>query len=372
MSNYENEEWGKVDDGMHHFKKFAVVLENNIAKYPKVSKKQLFETQKRQMENLVELERQYRETLANHERGDEIYGYFLRYIREERKNILSSRPFFRERAETFTEEISVAFKANDIQALKKFHVNYPFVLISQQKLRCNEVPELVELAKKIKAQRDELVITNMPLAINRARMFWNKTPRSQLSYMDLVQIACEGLMSAIDKYCLPFRSVFRSVAIGRMVGNFIENYSETLVHFFPADRRKLYRANKNVGRLGGMADADYDVLADRVNDGVTEAMFRTTASELVELMQAASCVSLDAFTMPSLDPSDERSTSEDSGPKAADELRPDAKAEQRELAGLLQRYSGHFTMLEKKVLVLKGLPLVINQLDKIEDDGLDW
>ena len=371
MSANENEDWGKVDDGMQHFKKFAVVLEKNIAKYPKVSKKQLFETQKRQMENLVDLEKQYRETLANHERGDEIYGLFLHYIRNERRNILASRPFFRERAETFTEQISVAFKANDIQTLKNFHFNYPFVLLSQQKLKCNEIPELVELAKRIKAQRDELVVTNMPLAINRARMFWNKTPRSQLSYMDLVQIACEGLMSAIDKYCMPFRSVFRSVAIGRMVGNFIENYSETLVHFFPADRRKLYRANKNVGRLGGMSDADYDALAKAVNEGVTEAMFTTTASELVELMQAASCVSLDAFTMPSLDPSDERSTSEDSGPKAADELRPDVRTEQKELANLLQKYSGHLTMLERKVLVLKGLPLVVNSLDKIED-GLDW
>jgi hypothetical protein len=106
----------------------------------------------------------------------------------------------------------------------------------------------------------------MPLAIAQAKQFWHKAPSAtkdtRFSFMDFVQIAADGLMSAVDKFVLPggleanpaLIRVWRAVAIGRMKGNFIEMFSETTIHFFPQDKRKLYRANKHLKEFSGQID----------------------------------------------------------------------------------------------------------------------
>ena len=57
----------------------------------------------------------------------EIYKKFLQHICVKQKNILSARPYFRESAVTFSKKITPAIKNNDIDALKKFDINYQFI-----------------------------------------------------------------------------------------------------------------------------------------------------------------------------------------------------------------------------------------------------
>jgi hypothetical protein len=108
--------------------------------------------------------------------------------------------------------------------------------------------ELARLAKQIWESREKLVERNMPLAINRAKMFWGKVPKADRELMDFVQLAAEGLISAVDKFVLPYRTVFRSVIIGRVTGNMTEASSDTLMHFYPSDKRILYKANLIIHR----------------------------------------------------------------------------------------------------------------------------
>jgi RNA polymerase sigma factor (sigma-70 family) len=334
-----------------HFKQFAVSLERAIEKYGDLSEETLLERQKRQIETLVALETKFRKTLINHDWGPTMYREFLEFICS--NNILAARPYFRERQSVFTSEISKALKNRSDKSLYKFHFNFNFIqwVMKQRKWRSRKGGPIASLADQIAEQRQELIEMNMPLAISRARIFWSRTPKAQLEYMDLVQIACEGLMSAIDKFVLPYSKVFRSVAIGRMVGNFIEQYSETLVHFYPVDKRKIYRANKLVHKYG--ENIDFDKLADEINDGV-EQEHKTTPTEIASLMAAASTVSADAAP-PDLGDSDEQLESQVDRFAADRSLQPDYQVENAEAMTSLKWAIGHLTVLERKLLYMKGV-----------------
>ena len=214
-----------IMDQDNHFRDFAKVLEGAIAEYGALTEETLLERQCHQMEKLAALEDEFRLTLVGSRYGDEIYKAFISFVCDEKKNILYARPFFRERQVVFTTQIGGALKTRSVECLQKFHINYQFVSFVLAQRRWLKRSKVVRLASQISELRNALAIINMPLAISRARIFWSRTPKSQLSYMDLVQICSIGLLSAIDKFVLPFSRVFRSVIIGRCVGDMIESYS---------------------------------------------------------------------------------------------------------------------------------------------------
>ena len=154
-----------------------------------------------------------------------VFRDFIKYICEERKNILAARPFFRERQAIFTSKVSNALRDRSEVNLSKFHFNFQFIKFTMKARNWGKDSQIRNLYNQIDSLRTEIIEMNMPLAISRTRIFYSKTPPSQLSYMDFVQIGAEGLMSAVDKFCLPYSKVFRSVIIGRIVGNYIESYS---------------------------------------------------------------------------------------------------------------------------------------------------
>ena len=331
-----------------HFKEFALALEREIAKYGDQSDRH--NVQKRQIETLMALEEEFRAVLTTHRWGEAVYRDFIEYIRREKRNLLAARPYFRERQEVFTAEIGVALKAKDAKALFKYRLNYQFVQWALASRKWYPRSRARLLGSAIQKARTEIIETNMPLAISRARIFWSRTPRSHLSYMDLVQISCEGLMSGLDKY-VPADEViprqFRGVAIGRITGNFIDDYSATLLHFFPADKRRLYRANKEVSRCPD--GVDYERVAAAVNADM-DGEARASASEIAGLLAAASCVSADSS-----------STGDPDAPEPIDRFaapagsRPDVQAEEREAVGAVSEAIQRLSVFERKLLRLKGV-----------------
>jgi RNA polymerase sigma factor (sigma-70 family) len=346
-SKAESQE-GKEMSNSEHFKNFAKTLEAAIEKYGGVEEITLVARQKEQVEKLVALEKKFRRTLIKHPWGPGVYKSFIDLIIRERKNILAARPYFRERQDVFTSRIAKCLKGEKPKALYKFHFNYQFVRFVIDSRKWPKGGKIVRLGQEIEQIRTELVEMNMPLAISRARIFWSKTPKSHLSYMDLVQISCEGLMSAIDKFVLPYSKVFRAVAIGRIIGELIENYSETLVHFYPQDKRKIYRANK---RMNKHADGvDFERLASEINEGIERAQM-TDASEISGLVAAASHVSTDSHA-----PTEENTVTDALDKFAADAtVQPDVTYEEYEAAHALHDALHVLTPFERKVLRLKGI-----------------
>ena len=85
------------------------------------------EIQKKQVEDLLDAEIKFRETILKYRQSTEIYKKFLQKICIVNKNILSARPYFRETAVSFSKKITPAIKANDIDTLKTFDINYQFI-----------------------------------------------------------------------------------------------------------------------------------------------------------------------------------------------------------------------------------------------------
>lgn len=353
-------------DPEDHFRYFAHSLQSsNLRKYGKVPEKDLLALQKEQVEKLVDLEDQFRRAVIESPYGVDVYRKFVAHICDERKNILDARPFFRERQEIFTAEISGALKKRNEKALFRFHGNWQLVSYLLGARRWGPKSKVAKLAAEIAKVRTEIVEMNLPLAISRARIFYSRTPKSHLSHMDLVQIAAEGLLSGVDKFCLPFSKAFRSVCIGRMVGNFIERYSETMVHFYPGDRRTLYRINKAASKVTDRwADLDFEALAEQINSDVEDDKSKTNADEIVRLMAASGVVSADDVEpvgKSGLTTTDGRSPREAGLHRyaAPEEWRPDVRYEEAQTARALAEAILKLPLLEQKVLRLRGVDLTL-------------
>ena len=255
--------------------------------------------QEQQVEELLDVERKFKNEILKRRQATEIYKKFLQLVCIKNKNILSARPYFRQNAVTFSKEITPAIKAADIQELKRFDINYQFIKFIKESWLGPFPKRAEQLFQRVHEARRILIENNMPLAINRAKLFYRKTPRSHLSLMDLIEICGMGLAAGVDKWCGKYSKVFVSVCIGRMVGNMIDSYSETVLHFYPSDKRILYKANSIRGRQG---IDDVVELTAAVNasfkqdelDGKSIPKHDITVSELSALMSAASTVSADA------------------------------------------------------------------------------
>jgi hypothetical protein len=163
-----------------------------------------------------------------------------------------------------------------------------------------------------------------------------------------------GLIAGIDKYVGEYRSVFRSVAIGRMVGNLIDEYSSTTLHFYPSDKRILYKAHTLRGRKGiddvkELTEAVKEAFKVDALEGKSIPKTNIDVGELSSLMSAASTCSADAtvndegFSVYSftVDPSQDIESS----------------YIQKESTNSMLTHAKKLPILHKKVLRLKGIKL---------------
>lgn len=343
------------DDG--GFRLFASALEQRLDTYTPVPRKKLLQFQRKQIKNLVGLENKFRKALIRDSRGPGVYKKFVAHIVKQKNGILSARPYFRERQTMFSEEISEVLKKKSDKALYRFRFNFNFILFALKQYKWGDGSEVAQLAKQIQKQRMELLEMNIPLAISQARIFWSATPKSHLSYMDLVQIHVMGLLIAIDKFVPPGRGLsmkqeleeyrkFRAVAIGRMMGDRIEQYSETMLHFFPADKRKIYRALKALRRQN--ANVSMEDVTESVNKDIKDTKHHTNPEEISQLLAGASHVSGDM----SIEPDGE--TTLDRIPDKT-ENDPYAKIEDEDAIVKIGVVARELPLFEKKLLKLKGL-----------------
>lgn len=315
------------------------------------------EIQKKQVEDLLDAEIKFRETILKYRQSTEIYKKFLQKICIVNKNILSARPYFRETAVSFSKKITPAIKANDIDTLKTFDINYQFIKFIRDNWLGPFPKRAEQLYERVHKARTLLIEDNMPLAINRAKLFYRKTPKSHLTLMDMIGICGMGLAAGIDKWCGTYTPVFRSVCIGRMVGNLIDAYSETMLHFYPSDKRILYKAHTIRGRRGiedihALTEAVNQSFKDDEKEGKSIPKGEVTVSELSYLMSAASTVSADNTV--TVNDGEEFGVYD----YTADETQ-DIEAQYMEMESTAQMLSlaSKLPLMHRKVLKLKGIKI---------------
>lgn len=308
--------------------------------------------QKEQVEELMDAERKFKDTILKYRQATEIYKKFLQKVRIENKNILSARPYFREKSVVFSKKITPAIKAEDIELLKTFHINFQFIEFIKRKWLGPFPKRAQQLYERVYKARNRLIEDNMPLAINRAKLFYRKTPKSHLTLIDMIGICGMGLAAGVDKWCGPYSPVFRSVCIGRMVGNLIDSYSETMLHFYPSDKRILYKAHtlrsrKQIDDIKELTEAVKTGFIEDALEGKSVPKTKIDASELSSLMNAASTVSADAtvndegFGVYQYTPDEQQNTEE-------------SYIEQEKMNGLMSA-SKNLPVLHRKLLRLKGV-----------------
>lgn len=354
------------DDG---FRGFADSLAQAIDRYKlgKLNGRDLLLKQAQQFTDLIRMETEFRETLVESRYGGPTYRAFIEKICETNGNILTSRPYFRERQAVCIGDISKALKKREFQALYRFHFNYNFVAFVMKTRVWPKKSRQALLAKGISNLRKEIVELNMPLAISQARMFWQKAPvktqDTRFTFNDFVNTAADGLISAIDKFVPPpdlalFPAkikAWRGVAIGRMLGNFIEMFSETSIHFYPTDKRKLYRANKHVRDFPGAID--FDRLAEKVNSDLGENGPKTTGAELQSLMGAASSRTGTGMVVGGEENEDDSGTTALDQARATDDWEPDTRYERKELLGTVKQTLVSLDMVSQKLIRMRGVDL---------------
>lgn len=316
--------------------------------------------QQEQVELVVELERKFKFHIQKYQQTVEIYKKFIKKFNDlddeesETENILSAQPFFREKTENFS-KISKAIKNNNPTELMQYNINYQFInfIVSNWK---GNVPERARRYYDdfIEARRI-LIENNLPLAINRAKLFYRKTPKSHLTLLDLIDICTYGLISGIDKYDGDYSKVWRSVCIGRMVGYMIEEYSKTFLKMYPSDKKILYRANSLKYRL---KIEDVYELTRAVNESFRQDKLEGKGCPKLPISEVHIRTLLNGSSYVSADPT--VSESEEDIQTVYDTFIDDSEsAEDRlvreDLMDRVVEYSKGLTNLEKKIIRLKGV-----------------
>jgi len=319
------------------------------------------QSQRSLLNELFKLERQFKTLLLLNEHGFQTYRRFIEFILGDKSeggkgNKLSIRPYFRERQDTFSNKVFPILDdfaeaqekkktgEKESKRLHRFRINYLFVqwVLSKDheevsRYRGPNKRKLSLLHDKMVEIRHLLCENNLPLALNRTALFFSKIPPSHAQYMDLVQDASKGLLEAIDNFVPPYKTVFRSVAIGRIGLNMYDDASSTLVKLPPKDKRILYRARK-------AKQKNVDISNEDLQSFVAESFGGTTSSE-IEMIEAA------ANQVVSIDAKDEysRPMSE----TIADPASMEDHVERKEVGSQLLIQLNKLRVIEKKVLLMK-------------------
>jgi DNA-directed RNA polymerase specialized sigma subunit len=246
--------------------------------------------QKTLLNELFGLEKQFRDLLLSDKKhGTLVYKKFIDYMNNVKKNetskyLLISRVYFREKQARST-QIYNAILNNKPESLYKFRINYRFIDWALKNYKGHKIKALINIYNEIVKIRHILVNNNLPLALNRAKIFWTHAVKPQhrhkdLDYMDFVQASAEGLLVAIDKFVPPYKKVFASTAIARMNNNMDEILNDSIVHIPQNEKRILKRAVK------AQQKTNADLTSKKVLEYVSES-FENVSPEKIQEIQAA-------------------------------------------------------------------------------------
>jgi len=260
-------------------------------------------SQKEQVDELRLAEKLFKEEILRYKYSSQIYKKFIQKIKVTDRNILFAKVYFRESSEIFSEKITPCLKGEDIEGLKKFDINFNLITFIKKNWRGPLGQKAEKLFARVERARRILQENNLPLAINAAKLFYRKVPKSTLTLLDMINVSVMGLSSAVDKYTGvagtgEYSEVFRSTILGRSTGNLIKAYSETTLHFYPQDRRILYKANGIRGRQGitdvqELAAAINNSFREDASEGINVPKNQVLAGDLQDLLNAASIVSVE-------------------------------------------------------------------------------
>jgi len=314
--------------------------------------------QQAQVERLFNLERKFRNDICKYSKSNDIYDKFINYVVNDLGNILSAQSYFREASKRFNKYISPAIKERDAQELMKYNINYQFIKFIVD----NWEGDLPDRSQKYYTEmldaRRILIENNLPLAINRAKLFYKKTPRSHLSLLDLIDICVYGLITGVDKFVGEEYKNWAGVGIGRMVGYMIEEYSKSFIRMYPSDKKILYRANAlkhrmKISKMEDIVEAVNESFQKDKDEGRAAPKLPITEVQIRTLINGSSYVSAEVKLSDG--------SEEDAGGSIYDyTAHPDSvedMVEKKDTMEKVMQGAELLEVIERKIIKLKGVEL---------------
>jgi DNA-directed RNA polymerase specialized sigma subunit len=229
---------------------------------------------------LIKIEEEFKKKLNSYKSGAKVYQNFIKHITETQKNIRECKVFFREREDVVSNKIPNDLRTCNTKNLAKYRINFRFMKWSMDH-DCPNKPQMLKILNRASAVRQNILTQNLPLIINRSRLFQMKAKKNNIDYSDLMQIASEGFIDAIDKYVPEVYGNFKSVSIGRMSSKMSSESMESMVKLSSEDKKILYRANIAKYKL------KYDDF-DKIFSFVRESYPRIKKNQLQDIMMSSS------------------------------------------------------------------------------------
>lgn len=281
--------------------------------------------------------------------GRKVYMMFIEKIAKAKGGIKSARTFFRARQDSFFLTVNKAIKETEPKLMYGVPINYTFCSFSIESLRTPDKDgkikdrdaKLVELFGEIKSLREEIISKHLYLSLNRAKIHSKSTYGMSVDFEDLVQIANEALILAVDKYVMGDEaSSFHAMAIGRMLANLITNGTIlSSVTIGQHAQKKLYQIRKLLQKNPDFKSQDISAALNIAEEEISDLMNTTSYRSLDEELGE------DSETRYGDIISDEKATSQYE------------EVEKKSMLDLLSKGFGVLSLMEKKVLILKGVKI---------------
>jgi DNA-directed RNA polymerase specialized sigma subunit len=266
------------------------------------------------------------------------------------RGLIMARPYFRMREGSYLElNASIRSRDRDLKYrdLYKYPINFRFCSFAVENLKKVDL-ELMGLFTQVKDLRNSIAVDYLPVGLTRAKAF-NRGISASYDFSDLVQIANEGILSAIDKYVMEPDGVdFNTMVFGRITGHLINNASNYgSVYIGPSGLKKLYSIKKAL------------LNNPELNSKQVSDIMNIAEQEVVSLLNATSNLSLDQ-------------TIEDTKSRFVDQMASDTDVEEElgqfEIKRQIKFCLGDLDMIERKVLVLKGQITYDDYIRSFTDD----
>jgi DNA-directed RNA polymerase specialized sigma subunit len=283
--------------------------------------------------------------------GRGVYRAFITKILDSRGGIKIAKSYFRARQDSYIDTVNRAIRERDANLMYDVPVNYRFCSFAMETLEIKSKDgkgekvykdkKLPSLFEEIKKLRDEIISKHLYFSLNRAKIFKQTAYGSSTQFEDLIQMANEALIIAVDKYVMDDdSSSFHVMAFGRILSNLIENGEDASAATVGSHgKKKLYQIRKLLQNNPNLSTLELANIMKVAEEEVTDLMGATTYQSLDNFVGDDTTTRLV-----------ETFTTEDNDRNNQHDL-----IEKRDLLSVLSKSSDVLSVMEKKVLRLKGV-----------------
>lgn len=299
---------------------------------------------------LYEREQAFAKKLQSTAPGRKVYLAFIEKISRSQGGIKIAKSYFRARQASYLNTVNKAIRDVQPKLMYPVPINYRFCLFAIDTLNAKEedkkkqpfIDALDKMFTEIKVLREEIINKHLYLALHKAGVYKKSLAGKSTDFEDLIQLANEALVVAVDKYCIDDdSSTFHAMAIGRIISNLITHGAVTSAATVGQHAgKKLYQIRKMIQRYPNMNSKDMAKALQIAEDEINDLMAATAYKSLDDKVSDDSDTRLiDTFVAP---------TDTQDGFDAV---------EDQDTRDVLHESFSVLSLLEKKVLQLKGIKI---------------